>query len=98
MRGWLARFHGDNPGVYTVLAARRAEIEVGGRMRRLVLEAAKVERQGRALRPEWLVIYWCIDGPGVVFHRCPTHQAALARLKIRPTEGEVVFSRDPRTE
>lgn len=47
MRGWLARFHGEYPGLYTVLAARRTEVKAGGMVRRLVIEAARFQPQRR---------------------------------------------------
>ncbi len=95
MRGWLARFHGEHPRLYTVLAARRTEVTAGGAMRRLVIEAARFQLQRRGASPEWLLIYWCIDGPGVVFHRCPAQSVALQRLSDEPTEIDIVFSSTP---
>lgn len=92
MRGWLARFHGEYPGLYTVLDARRTEAKAGGSVRRLVLEAAMFQPLRYGARPEWLLICWCIDGPGVVFYRFPTKGAALGRLNNEPMENEIVFS------
>lgn len=95
MRGWLARFHGEYPGLYKVMAARRTEVKAGGEMRRLVVEAVRFQPQRRGASPEWLMICWCIDGPGVVFHRCPAPAVALRRLTDELTESEVVFSPMP---
>jgi hypothetical protein len=92
MRGWLARFHGEYPGLDTVLAARRTKVKAGGVMRRLVIEAARFQPQRSGASPEWLLICWCIDGPGVVFHRYPTQETVLARLGNEPTENDFVFS------
>lgn len=93
--GWLARFHGEYPGRYKVLAARRTEVTAGGERRRVVVEAARLQPQRRRASPEWLLIYWCIDGPGVVFYRCPTEGAALRRLTDELTENGIVFSLTP---
>jgi hypothetical protein len=60
-------------------------------VRRLVIEAAKFQPQRRGAKPKWLLICWCIDGPGVVFHRCPTKNAALGRLSREPAANEIVF-------
>lgn len=95
MWGWLTRFHGECPGLYTVLAARRTDVKVRGVMRRLVIEAAKFQPQRRGASPEWLLICWCIDGPGVVFHRCPTSAVALQRLRDELAESAIVFSLIP---
>ena len=95
MRSWLTRFHGEYPGLYTVLAARRTGVKVGGMMRRLVVEAARFQPQRHGAGPECLLICWCIDGPGVVFQRCPTQSAALQRLTRELTEYEIVFSSMP---
>lgn len=96
MRGWLARFHGDYPGLYTVLAARRTEVNAGGELRRLVVEAARFQPQRPGASPEWLLICWCMDGSGVVFHRCPAQAVALRRMTDEFTENEIVFSSMPR--
>lgn len=95
MRGWLARFHCEQPHLYTVLAARRTEVKAGGLVRRLVIEAAMFQPQRRGASPEWLVICWCIDGPGVLFHRCPTKEASLSKLNAEPMENDFVFSPTP---
>lgn len=92
MRGWLARFHGEYPRLYTVLAARRTEVMAGGLVRRLVIEAAMFRPQRRGANPEWLMICWCIDGPGVVFQRCQTKEAALRQMCAEPAENDFVFS------
>lgn len=95
MRGWLARFHGEDPALYTVLAVRRTEVKAGGMMRRLVIEAARFQPQRRCASPEWLLICWCIDGPGVVFRRCSSENAAFLSMRVDPTEAEIVFSPTP---
>lgn len=95
MRGWLARFHGEHPGLYTVLAARRTDLKAGGAMRRFVIEAARFQPQRQGASPEWLLICWCIDGPGVVFRRCPAQEVALQRLSDEPTKNDIVFSSMP---
>lgn len=95
MRGWLSRFHCEHPRLYTVLAARRTEVKAGGMVRRLVIEAAMFQPQRRGASPEWLVICWCIDGPGVVFHRLQSSETAIARMLIESTEHDVVFSSLP---
>lgn len=92
MQGWLARFHGEHPRLYTVLAARRTEVKADGTARRLVIEAAMFQPQRGGAEPEWLVICWCIDGPGVMFQRCPTKDAAIVGLGTEPTASDFVFS------
>lgn len=95
MRSWLARFHGEHPGLYTVLAARRTDVKVGSAIRRMVIEAVRFQPQRRGASPEWLLICWCIDGPGVVFQRCATQGVALQRLSDELTENNIVFSSMP---
>lgn len=95
MCGWLARFHGDNPGLYTVSAARRTAMSAGGLMRRLIIEAAMFQPRRRGAPSEWLLIYWCIDGPGVAFHRCMTQEITLTRLRLEPSEQDIVYSLPP---
>lgn len=95
MQGWLGRFHGEYLGLYTVLGARRTKVRAGGFLRRLVIEAATFQPQRRGAKPKWFLICWCIDGPGVVFHRCPTKEAALGRLSKEPAATEIVFSPTP---
>lgn len=92
MRRWLARFHGEYPGLYAVLAARRTDVKAGGTMRRLVIEAARFQPQRQGAGPEWFLICWCIDGPGVVFHRFSTKEVALSKLSAEPMENDFVFS------
>ncbi len=95
MYGWLTRFHCESPALYTVLAARRAEVNTGGRVRRLIVEAARFQPQRPNAKPVWLVLCWCIDGPGVVFHHCPSMRAALVRLNRELVADRIVFSNEP---
>lgn len=92
MRGWLSRFHSDPVGLYSLVRARRTEVELGGRCRRLIIEAAAFKPRRRGAAPEWLVIRWCVDGPGVTFELCSSLKQALDRFADDVVPGDVVFS------
>ncbi len=95
MLGWIARFHSDPPDLYIALGAHQAEVFAGGRPRRVIVEAAKYQPKRHGATPEFLLIRWCIDGVGVSFERCPSRQAALARLGQTLDSDDIVFSPDP---
>lgn len=92
MQGWLARFHGEYPNHYTVLSVRRTTSAAGAVVRRLIIEAAMFQPQRRGASAEWLVIHWYIDGPSVVFHRCPTKKAAIGQMRREPIAIDLPFA------
>jgi hypothetical protein len=60
-----------------VLAMCRAEVAEGGKQRRLALQATRYQPQRRGARPEWEVLVWDIDGPGVRFIKRQSRAAML---------------------
>src|SRR5215210_1541700 len=74
---FMQRFHMSQRGRYQVLATRRAEIVEGGRGHRLVLQATRFQPQRRGVRPEWEVLVWDINGPGVRFLKRASRAAML---------------------
>lgn len=98
MIGWIARFHSDPPNLYVALDARLKPVSAGGRLRRVIVEAARFHPRYGAAAPEWLIIRWCIDGPGVSFERCPSRRAALTRLDCELAGSDLVYSQEPGSE
>src|SRR5579872_707218 len=75
--GFMQRFHLSQRGLYRVLAMRRADVAVNGVLRRMVLQATRYQPQRRGARPEWEVLVWDIDGPGVTFLKRASRAAML---------------------
>lgn len=92
MRDWLTRFHTEYPSLYTVLAARLVAVTAQNQLRRVVLEAARYKPQRPEATAQWLIIRWCVDGPGVVFISCPTRKVALDSLSHSLSERDIVYS------
>lgn len=74
---FLQRFHTSQRGRYRVLAMRRTEIVESGKAHRLVLQATRFQPQRREARPDWEVLVWDIDGPGVRFLKRASRAAML---------------------
>lgn len=76
-------FHSDAATRCRVLAERRVEVVSAGRRHRLVLQAVRFQPARRGARPEWQLLEWDIDGPGVRFRKRPTRAAMLELFRSR---------------
>jgi len=74
---FMQRFHTSQRGRYRVLAMRRTEVVEGCKAHRLVLQATRFQPQRRGARPEWEVLVWDIDGPGVRFLKRASRAAMM---------------------
>src|SRR4051794_33343336 len=79
MAGVLSHFHTETPGLRTLAAVCRLDVDVAGKRHRVVLTATGFRRRGG--RMEWHVIAWDIDDVSIHFRRQLSRDAAVAAVE-----------------